>query len=206
MKIKNSKGFTLIELLIVVAIIAILAAIAIPQFSAYRIRGYNSAAVADLRNARTAEEAFFSDWQAYASTDANGKPGATAAYITTTGDLTINAGDINAGPPPIPSAKTKFNTGISQNVTLFVQTLAPSGAQATLGTKNTSGNICYAQDTSGSTIYWEYGTAQKTGDKLLAAGIPAPVAGANAFATAATPPVYTAGVAPCDGNAAWANL
>ena len=75
MKIKNSKGFTLIELLIVVAIIAILAAIAIPQFSSYRIRGYNSAATADLRNARTAEEAFFSDWQVYASSAATGVPG-----------------------------------------------------------------------------------------------------------------------------------
>ena len=59
--LKNKKGFTLIELLIVVAIIAILAAIAIPQFSAYRIKGYNSSATADCRNTRTAEEAFFSD-------------------------------------------------------------------------------------------------------------------------------------------------
>src|SRR3990172_8720134 len=55
MKIKmNKKGFTLIELLIV---IAIMAAIAIPQFGAYRIRAYNAAANADVKNNKTAEEA-----------------------------------------------------------------------------------------------------------------------------------------------------
>ena len=40
----NKKGFTLIELMIVIAIIGILAAIAIPQFAAYRAKSYNSAA------------------------------------------------------------------------------------------------------------------------------------------------------------------
>ncbi|CAG1015753.1 Type II secretion system protein G [Anaerolineales bacterium] len=64
-KLRNRKGFTLIELLIVVAIIGILAAIAIPQFSAYRVKAYNSSASSDLRNIKTALESFFADNQSY---------------------------------------------------------------------------------------------------------------------------------------------
>ena len=62
---KGEKGFTLIELLIVVAIIGILAAIAIPQFSAYRQKAYNSAANSDLKNMKTGMEAFKADTQFY---------------------------------------------------------------------------------------------------------------------------------------------
>lgn len=64
-KLRSKKGFTLIELLIVVAIIGILAAIAIPQFAAYRTRSYNSAASSDIRNAKTSLEAYYADKQQY---------------------------------------------------------------------------------------------------------------------------------------------
>jgi prepilin-type N-terminal cleavage/methylation domain-containing protein len=93
---KNQKGFTLIELLIVVAIIAILAAIAIPQFAAYRMRGYNAAANSDCRNGGTAEEAIMADYVTYGLT-ANGMlPGAGGTGI---------GADV-AGPVPSASSTT----------------------------------------------------------------------------------------------------
>ncbi len=61
----NKKGFTLVELMIVVAIIGILAAIAIPQFAAYRARAQNSSALADMRNLKTDLEGFYAEWQVY---------------------------------------------------------------------------------------------------------------------------------------------
>ena len=58
----NRKGFTLIELMIVIAIIGILAVVAAPNFISYRIKGYNSSANTDIRNAFVAAQAYFSDY------------------------------------------------------------------------------------------------------------------------------------------------
>jgi type IV pilus assembly protein PilA len=59
LRLQSESGFTLIELLVVVAIIGILAAIAIPQFAAYRKRGHEAQVKSDLRNAAVAQEAYF---------------------------------------------------------------------------------------------------------------------------------------------------
>ncbi len=62
---RNTKGFTLIELLIVVVIIGILAAIAIPKFSATREKAYFAALKSDLKNLASQEEIYYSDNYTY---------------------------------------------------------------------------------------------------------------------------------------------
>ena len=87
---KNQKGFTLIELMIVIAIIGILAAIAIPQFSAYRTRSYNAASQADLRNAATAQEAYYVDHQTYTGVIGTLIGSTYGLYLSTNVSMTIS--------------------------------------------------------------------------------------------------------------------
>ena len=68
MRFTGKKGFTLIELLIVVVIIGILAAIAIPKFASTKEKAYIASMKSDLKNLATSEEAYYSDKNSY-STD-----------------------------------------------------------------------------------------------------------------------------------------
>jgi type IV pilus assembly protein PilA len=81
---QNRKGFTLIELLIVVVIIGILAAIAIPKFASTKEKAYLASMKSDLRNLVTSEEAYFSDNQAYLPGVASNLAGTGTALDVTT--------------------------------------------------------------------------------------------------------------------------
>jgi prepilin-type N-terminal cleavage/methylation domain-containing protein len=69
--VRNNKGFTLIELLIVVVIIGILAAIAIPKFSATREKAYFAAMKSDLKNLASQQEIYYADHYTYTTSATN---------------------------------------------------------------------------------------------------------------------------------------
>ena len=62
---KNKKGFTLIELMIVVAIVGILAAIAIPNFMRYQAKSKQSEAKVNLRSIYTTQNTYFGEYDTY---------------------------------------------------------------------------------------------------------------------------------------------
>ncbi len=99
---RRSAGFTLVELLIVVVIIGILAAIAIPQFASTKEKAFDASAKSDLRNLMTAEESYFYDYAAYSAAtqasagapfkDANGNDLTPASKGISGGAITQGSG------------------------------------------------------------------------------------------------------------------
>lgn len=65
LKLQQSQGLTLLELLVVIAVIGVLAAIVIQQFSIYRSRSIDTHMRADLKSAAMAMESYFADFQSY---------------------------------------------------------------------------------------------------------------------------------------------
>jgi len=111
------KGFTLIELLIVVVIIGILAAIAIPKFANTKEKAYVASMKSDLRNLVTAQEAYFSDKTTYAAST-----GALTAYNSSTG-VTVTMGTVNG----TGWAATAAHNGTTKTCSLWIGAVTGSG-------------------------------------------------------------------------------
>ncbi|HEY6873438.1 MAG TPA: prepilin-type N-terminal cleavage/methylation domain-containing protein [Geobacteraceae bacterium] len=205
-KLRSNKGFTLIELLIVVAIIGILAAIAIPQFASYRQKGFNSAGVSDARNAKTAEEGLFTDYQTYGSTELQ-----TLNLAQATG--AGGAGQLLTGPVSSATATTPggmiggtksdlsiaaMATAVSNGVNLYASsdgTNAAPGSTYFLASKHKNGTRVFAAEQMSTTIHYVQNDAWGGGTIGLGTAvapctvtglITAPVAGTAAIVAGTT--------------------
>jgi type IV pilus assembly protein PilA len=119
---KHRGGFTLIELLIVVVIIGILAAIAIPKFAATKDKAKLAAVRTDVRNSETAEESYFSDYNIYGTVAqlqalslVGLSPGNTMTITPATNGYTASANNSSIG-SSITSCQVQVGAGASSTV------------------------------------------------------------------------------------------
>jgi len=162
--VKSNAGFTLIELLIVVAIIGILAAIAIPQFNSYRQRAFNTAAISDLVTLAKSETSYMSDYGRYAF--------AAGVLVGPSGAGTTIADGVN---PPI-------QIPLSNSIRLVVLN-GLNGSSYNAVAKHFMGNRYYGYDSDLTAIFSDLGNGivPLAGVPTVLADCPPPVGQSDDF-------------------------
>ena len=182
---RSNKGFTLIELMIVVAIIGILAAIAIPNFLRFQLKSKSSEGKVNVAAIRTAQESYLAEFGVYVSAPAS------PAAVPTTKVPFVDVGGTNAA---------SFNTlGWAPEGQVFFQyaTTAGTGTQGSAYTISAAADI----DADGVNQNWGYvkpvtGTTAGIGGvhaACVAGGLPNPVVGGPALLSTVGPCVLTSG-------------
>jgi type IV pilus assembly protein PilE len=144
--VRKQGGFTLIEVMIVVTIIAILAAVAIPSYSDYVTRGRVVEAIAGLGDARTKMEQYFQDNRSYPTgcVVSPAVPGATQVQLSQLKNFNLVCGNLGANTYTVTANGVSSMVGFTYTVDQQnVRTSAFSGTGASKGWTAASPNTCW---------------------------------------------------------------
>jgi type IV pilus assembly protein PilE len=143
---RNQRGFTLIEIMIVVAIVAILAAIAIPSYQDYVTRSRIVEATSGLADARNKMEQFFQDNRTYPTgcVVQPAVPAATEVQVTSLQNFDLTCGNLGANTYTVTAAGKGTMTGFTYTIDQQnVRTSAFSGTGASKGYTPAAPNTCW---------------------------------------------------------------
>ena len=156
---RNQKGFTLIELMIVIAIIGILAAIAIPQFAKYRERSFNTSTLSDLRSTAGELEGYYAEWRAYPTTTAGAVAGfaATQANAAAPHEVTFPGNGVGAATFPalvVPLGPDVRMVGRSRGP-IVAAGITTNLATYAIANANTKGTLIYSTNSRLQPLYFQ---------------------------------------------------